>query len=212
MSTIPNFSFQVSSVMTVSKAAVLYRTFLLSIDKEIPGDIAEFGIYKGETAKELSRALSFLNSPKHVFMFDTCEGLPHPSQSDPTKLVGIFDTIEDIEGLYASDEAYIKSIMIDAEEKPLKNYTLIKGKIQDTAILFNKPISFAHIDFDLYEPTCIALELCFKYMTVGGYIVIDDYGTEWVGVTKAVDEMLRPRSDWRLHQSEIGQILGTRAS
>lgn len=212
MSSIPDFSFQVSSVMTVSKAAILYRTFLLSVDKDIPGDVAEFGIYHGETARELSRALTFLGNSKHVFMFDTCTGLPQPSSSDPTKLIGLVDTIEDIKGLYASDDKYIKSIMHDADNNPLRNYTLIKGKIQDTSILFNRRLSFAHIDFDLYEPTCVALKMCFDFMNVGGYIVIDDYGTEWTGVTRAVDEMLRPNSDWRLHQSEIGQILATRAS
>ena len=52
-------------------------------------------------------------------------------------------------------------------------------------------ISFAYIDFDLYEPCRNALKLIENSLSVGGIIAFDEAGTrEWPGETLAMKEFL----------------------
>ena len=48
-------------------------------------------------------------------------------------------------------------------------------------------IKIFRIDLDWYEPTKIALESLYDKISVGGYIICDDYGY-WKGARKAVDD------------------------
>jgi hypothetical protein len=192
-----HYDFKMSSVMTLPRAQVLYTLFLRCV--EVPGDVVEFGAYRGETAREFARVLKFmgLDTYKHVYIFDTCEGLPDPSRHDP----------QDRHGRYASAEEEIRDGMREESGQPLDNYTLIPGRVEDTIDALTRPLSFCHLDFDLYDPTCVALNKCFELVSPGGMVVIDDYGTEWTGVTKAVDELIRPRKpEWELRQHVPGQI------
>ena len=53
-------------------------------------------------------------------------------------------------------------------------------------------LSFAYLDFDLYEPTKIALEFIDECTSIGGVIVFDQACTqEWPGETLAMKEFLQ---------------------
>lgn len=93
---------------------------------------------------------------------------------------------------------------IQSTEYPADRIRFIKGKVEDT-ILAAAParIAVLRLDTDWYESTKHELEYLFPRLSVGGVLIIDDYGA-WEGAGKAVDEyftakrlpMLLARSDY----------------
>jgi hypothetical protein len=65
-------------------------------------------------------------------------------------------------------------------------------KIEDTVakVQLSQKVCFAYIDFDLYNPILIGLNFLDKYLSVGGYVIVDDYGFLSSGAKTAVDEFI----------------------
>jgi hypothetical protein len=62
-------------------------------------------------------------------------------------------------------------------------------------------VSFAYVDLDLYEPTRVALQFLHHVTSVGGMIMVDDYGYFSTGVKTAVDEFIEEENaDERLYE------------
>ena len=51
-------------------------------------------------------------------------------------------------------------------------------------------ISLLHLDFDLYQPTAVALDCLFDRVARGGIIIADQYGQTACGETEAINERL----------------------
>ena len=51
------------------------------------------------------------------------------------------------------------------------------------------------LDTDFYESTKIELEVLYKKLSIGGVLIIDDYGN-WLGAKKAVDEFFDKQKPW----------------
>jgi O-methyltransferase len=71
--------------------------------------------------------------------------------------------------------------------------SLHEGRFEDT-LAPARPVAFAHIDCDWYDPVRLCLERIFPVLSPGGYIVLDDYNT-YGGCRKATDEFLQARTD-----------------
>jgi hypothetical protein len=54
------------------------------------------------------------------------------------------------------------------------------------------PIAVLRLDGDWYDSTKVCLENLYDLVTVGGFVLIDDYGY-WEGCRRAVDEFLASR-------------------
>lgn len=155
---------------------------------ELPGDILEFGVYKGTS---FVRLLSFRNlleneNTRKVFGFDAFGKFPNVlSLESDKKFVEGFEG----NGGYGMSKKELEMLL---ENKGLRNYELIEGDILKTTQEFiaKNPamrISLLHIDVDVYEPTKIILEHLWDRVVKGGILMLDDYGTV-EGETKAVDE------------------------
>jgi hypothetical protein len=155
----------------------------------IPGDVAEFGCWKGSNLMFLAKILTLLepNSPKKVIGFDNFCGLPKPSKEDgPYALSQIGKYKGDLETLRLAINLF------DLDNK----ISLIAGDALKTIPKYKKDnshsvFSFCYLDFDLYEPTKVALDLIEDSLSVGGVIVFDEALTaEWPGETLAMKEYL----------------------
>ena len=71
--------------------------------------------------------------------------------------------------------------------------TLIRGLVQNT-MKINRPVAFAHIDVDWYEPVRICLEQIFPNLIIGGCIILDDYDC-WGGCRTAINEYFQNKED-----------------
>jgi asparagine synthase (glutamine-hydrolysing) len=71
--------------------------------------------------------------------------------------------------------------------------SLHRGLFEDTLSL-DEPVALVHIDCDWYEPVMLCLERLYPLLSVGGFIVADDY-FDWEGARRACDEFLAAHAD-----------------
>ena len=171
---------------TVSEA--IYIISCLHRALKVSGDICEFGVAQGATSRLLGYEI--LTGDRTLWLFDSFEGLPAPSEKD--------DLIDDIFSLGSMDR--YKGTMRCSETEvlhklaeigfPPARLKLKKGWIEDVLRQPDLPtaVAFAYVDFDFFEPIKAALEFLDRCMTVGATIVVDDYGYFSSGVQLAVDE------------------------
>jgi O-methyltransferase len=148
----------------------LLRELLREI-KDIPGDIAEVGVFQGGSAAIIREEIQ----DKKLYLFDTFEGFADElHESDPNNY-----RIGDC----SADETIVRELM-----KNEKDVWISKGKFPETAgIIKDNKFSFVHIDVDIYQATKNSLEFFYPRMNKGGIIVVHDFPVH-PGVLKAVQE------------------------
>lgn len=190
---------------TLARRQLLKRFFahidLFKLTLEVPGDIAELGVFRGfdlMTWANLLEAYSIGNRTKTVYGFDNWEGFVGVDQEDGgenTKMqrqIGGYSPARFKEELLAAIEIFDADRFIP--QKP--RIKLIEGDISETvpAFLDEFPgvrFAFIHFDCDMYAPTKAALRPLWERLSRGGLILFDEYAIkEWPGETKAVDELL----------------------
>lgn len=160
----------------------------------VPGHIAEFGMYRGANFMFVAKLLRLFDpvGPKEILGFDSFEGL--------TTFVPQDRSADQKRGLYAGSYEELMDL-IDLYEMG-DDVTVYKGLIQDTLppLLERRPeLSFSLVfcDTDLYEPTRIILEGVHPRLSKGGMFVFDEWNNEtYPGETTAVQEFLADHGDW----------------
>lgn len=172
----------------VSEAMYLLKFLHESLEFE--GDICEFGVAQGATSALLANEIRL--TKKNLWLFDSFEGLPKPSEKD-LLIDDIFNlgSIDKYEGTMCCQVDEVKS-RLDEISFPLERAKIVPGFIEKTINHANLPdkVCFAYVDFDFYNPTSVVLEYLNKHLSVGGFTIVDDYGFFSSGVKKAVDEFL----------------------
>src|ERR1700731_4618467 len=171
-------------------AEAVYLLNYLHRSLKVPGDICEFGIAQGATSALLANEIR--ETDKLLWLFDSFEGLPKPSDKDTL--------IHDIFGLGAMEKyqgtmAYGVNEVLDrlrAISYPLSRVKIVRGFIENTVSLGDLPetVCFAYVDFDFYQPILITLNYLDEHLSKGGSIVVDDYGYFLSGAKAAVDEFV----------------------
>jgi hypothetical protein len=154
----------------------------------LPGDVLEFGVYKGVSFVQLLsfRHLLENNFSRKIIGFDMFGKFPNDLMLESDKK--FVENFENAGGYGISK----KELENHLQNKGFSNFHLIEGNILETLPKFieDNPalkISLLHIDVDVYEPTKIILENLWDKIVVGGVLMLDDYGTV-EGETKAVDD------------------------
>jgi hypothetical protein len=154
----------------------------------LPGDVLEFGVYKGTSFVSLLTLRNLIENEnsRKVIGFDIFGKFPDKLQMDSDKKF-----VEQFEnsGGYGISRTELE---FHLNAKGIKNYQLVEGDINETVHKFindnpSLKISLLHIDVDVYEPTKIILECFWDKIVKGGILMLDDYGIV-EGETKAVDE------------------------
>lgn len=138
--------------------------------KDVPGDFIEIGVYKGDSARAIQRALP---EGKRFFLVDTFSG--HPCFNER------YDDLEHPIGRY--NDANWEQICADFPAA-----CILRTDIRTLGDLQIK-IAFAHIDVDQYESTLAAIKFVVPRLSKGGVIRFDDYNAV-SGATQAIDELI----------------------
>jgi O-methyltransferase len=159
---------------------------------EIPGDLIETGVWRGGASIFMRGVLkAYSVDDRLVWVADSFEGLPAPDlnlfpleakvQSGPVMQKAYHNFAVGLEEVRRNFAAYG---LLDDQVK------FLKGWFKDT--LPTAPIgalSLMRLDGDFYESTRDGLNNLYDRLSVGGYIIIDDYGEDtWTYCRKAVDE------------------------
>jgi hypothetical protein len=154
----------------------------------VPGDIAEFGIYRGANFLFIAKLMRLFDPDgwKQVHGFESFEGLTTFAASDGAAsantgaFAGSYDELIDLIALHELEDDVV----------------LHKGLIQDTLpplVAARPELSFSLVfcDTDLYEPTKLILNSLHERLTVGGMFVCDEWNhAQYPGETLAVREFL----------------------
>ena len=167
----------------------------LAKTKTIEGDICEFGVAQGCTSTLMANEIK--EQDKNLHLFDSFEGLPKPSSKDQLK-DDIFSlgSINAYTGTMSFSETMVVSKLKELSF-PEKRYIIHKGFIEGLIQKdkkMPKKVSFAYIDFDLYEPITIALNFLDKVTENGAIIIVDDYDYFSTGSKIAVDEFVKGKN------------------
>lgn len=138
----------------------------------VEGDIVECGTYKGGSAAVISQ-----HSKRHLWLYDSFEGLPAPSELDGSEAV-------EWTGKCYGRETDVIDVM-NRVGTPPSQYTIVKGWFSDT---FKRPlpkkIALLHCDADWYDSVFLCLETFYPLMDDGAVVVLDDFGA-WEGCREA---------------------------
>lgn len=145
------------------------------LKNNIEGDFIETGVWRGGSSIFMKGLLKCHDDNiRKVFVADSFEGLPPP---DPRYPADQHDILYRIKYLAVSKEQV---------EQNFKRYDLlddnvifIKGFFENS--LPTAPIgklALLRLDGDMYSSTIHVLENLYDKLSVGGYIIIDDYGLE----------------------------------
>jgi hypothetical protein len=167
---------------------------LLKSVLHLPGDIAEAGVYQGNSLLSIGLYLHQRQLPfkKIVFGCDSFMGF-NESVLDEIALGGDFDGEKRVGGF--SDTSY-EALRSKVEKLGLeRNVQLVPGYFQQSlASLENHRFCFVHLDCDIYESYQVCLKFFYPRMVPGGVILFDEYNDpHWPGCNKAVDEFFRNR-------------------
>ncbi|MFR3567592.1 MAG: TylF/MycF/NovP-related O-methyltransferase [Paraclostridium sordellii] len=186
-----NGFYLTSPVNRMGKQLAQYELYKKIVN--IPGEVLEFGVYKGASIIRFATYRELLENTysRKIIGFDIFGEFPKTDNDDDNKFIQRF---EEQGGNGISKEALEDFI----KHKNINNIELIKGNIFDTLDEFlekNKQIkiSLLHLDLDVYKPTKFILEKLYERMVPGGIIVFDDYGTV-KGATDAIDEFLKEKN------------------
>jgi hypothetical protein len=162
----------------------------------IPGDIVECGTWRGGSM--MAAALSLQaeqNLSRTLHLFDTFAGMPPPCDIDRTVFSGeaASSLLEKADGsslIWACASIDDVRANMAATNYPAGRIKFIEGRVEDT-IPSEAPdeISVLRLDTDWYESTKHALVHLYPKISIGGVLIIDDYGY-WEGARKAVDEYI----------------------
>jgi O-methyltransferase len=182
--------------MTAPSAVYVLRDAVRHVvEREVPGAIVECGVWRGGSMLAVAQTLLDLGrSDVHLYLFDTFEGMPAPTEED------ILWTGESAAALLEAEDRGDESLLwaqagVEAVANvmrsvpyPQDNVHLVQGMVEDT-VPDGAPdaIALLRIDTDWYASTKHELIHLYPRLAPGGVLIIDDYGW-WRGARQATDE------------------------
>jgi hypothetical protein len=169
----------------------------------VPGDLIETGVWRGGATIFMRGILKAHGvQDRRVWVADSFEGLPRPDVAKYPADTG--DQHHTYNALLGVSLEQVKSNferygLLDEQVCFLKGWfkdTLPEAPIEKLAIL--------RLDGDMYESTMDSLTHLYPKLSVGGFLIVDDYGIESPGCLQAVEDyrqahqILEPiqRIDW----------------
>lgn len=163
---------------------------LFSKTLNVEGDIMECGVFKGASLCNLASLIKIFGVDKMLIGFDIFGKFPETT-FEPDKLTRE-NFIQQAGTEQSIDIFKLKELL---EAKNFTNFKLIKGDVAKTLPQYfesnDAPISFVNVDVDMYEPTKAAIECLYPRLSLGGIMMLDDYG-KFDGATKAADDYFKP--------------------
>jgi O-methyltransferase len=152
--------------------------------RDVPGDLIETGVWRGGAVIFMRGMLQAYGEPnRSVWVADSFRGLPKP---EPHRT-------EDVEdALWAQP---FLAVSLDQVKNNFRRYGLLDDRVHFLPGWFDDTLptapvdrlSLIRLDGDLYDSTMVALRSLYPKLSVGGYVIVDDYHAVR-GCKQAVDD------------------------
>lgn len=141
----------------------------------VPGDLIETGVWRGG-ATILMRAVlkAYGDRDRRVWVADSFRGLPRPNPERAPADAG--------DALWAFGEL---AVPVEQVKANFCRYGLLDEQVQFLVGWFRDTLPAApverlavmRLDGDMYESTMDALSALYPKLSIGGYVIVDDYGS-----------------------------------
>ena len=167
-------SSEAETMIGMKRLDHLQHCVVQTIRDRIPGDLIETGVWRGG-ASIFMRAILFAlgDTTRTVWVADSFQGLPKPDPDRYPKDRGdrLWKWTSLAVSLEEVKENFARYGLLDDQVRFLQGWfsdTLPNAPIEQLAVL--------RLDGDMYESTKDALDALYPKLSVGGYVIIDDYG------------------------------------
>ena len=167
---------------------------LLGRTQDVPGDVAECGVFKGSSLCAIALHLQQSDIGKHAYGLDSFQGFDQSVGRD-IELGGAADREKRIGGFDGTSIGHVRGKL--ARLGLLDAVTLVPGYFADTLRTLPAPrFSFVHLDCDIYDSYKQTLAFFYPKLPGGGIILLDEYNDPpWPGCKLAVDEFLADKPE-----------------
>lgn len=168
-----NFSFTAHTMIGRARMDNLQFCMESILQDNIPGDFIETGVWKGGATIFMRGFLAAHDeTTRTVWVADSFEGLPvsthtldRPFDLSATAFPYLAVSLEEVQELFARYE------LLDDQVRFLKGW--FKDSLPSAPI---ERLALLRLDGDLYESTMDALTALYRKVSVGGFVIVDDYG------------------------------------
>ncbi len=170
----------------------MYEIFKLILP--VKGSVIECGVYKGFSLMAWANLSSMLepeNLTRRIYGFDTFEGFPTVSEKDSNPIA-----MPEQGAFYANTHDELQALISEYDKDRFLGHIdkvhLIRGDATKTIPQFiadhaHLVVSLLFLDFDLYEPTKVAIKHFIPRMPKGAVIAFDELDNPiWPGETQAL--------------------------
>ena len=178
----PQVAHSMIGVLRLANLAELTRTVLR---EGIAGDLIETGVWRGGACILMRGVLkAHGDTTRTVYVADSFQGLPPPDAHNYPADAG--QTIHTEPFLAVSQENVAENFrsygLLDAQ------VAFLPGWFKDTLPNLQAPaFAIIRLDGDLYESTIQALDALYPKLSIGGFVIVDDYGS-WPVCRQAVED------------------------
>jgi O-methyltransferase len=178
------------TMVTTRNLIAIYNLVQEADRRHLSGAIVECGVWNGGSAAMAAAASADAGNPsgqRTMWLFDSFEGLPPPSDKDNMAEQNAY-----FKGWCKGDVGMVKRAFNELGLS-LDQVNIVQGWFDQT--LPTAPMSdiaLLHIDADWYDSVKLVLDTFYEHVTPGGYVMLDDYGY-WQGCNRAVVDFFLER-------------------
>lgn len=180
------------SMLPMARIDNIHRCIRDVVEHDVPGDVIETGVWRGGATIFMRGVLEALgDTTRRVWVADSFEGLPEPdAERFPLEAERFHGSV--------IQRGYDRfAVDLPAVRRNFEAYGLLDDRVRFLPGWFSDTLPHAPIerlavmrlDGDYYESTIDALDALYPKLSVGGYVIVDDYGEDsWTNCRQAVDE------------------------
>jgi O-methyltransferase len=143
------------------------------LEKGVPGDLIETGVWRGGSVIFMRAVLKANGvNDRTVWVADSFQGLPKPdAEKYPADAGDVHHFIPELAVSLEQVQSHFRAFnLLDNQVQ------FLKGWFKDTLPTAPfKKIAVARLDGDLYESTMDSMTNLYPKLSVGGYLIVDDY-------------------------------------
>lgn len=192
-----NVWYQEAPVSRLAKALAQYDVYRSIV--HLPGEIAEFGTFKGASLVRLATYREVLESAhaRVIYGFDVFADMPAGEGAGDADVAQRFGNQGECLSLAETEELM--------RGKGFENVELVAGDILETLprFLAERPalrLALVNVDVLLKPVTAEVIRLCAERLVPGGVLMLDDYGKA-AGATEAAEEFLAASPGYELRRA-----------
>jgi O-methyltransferase len=155
------------------------------LQRGVPGDFLEAGVWRGGAAIFMRAILKvYGDTSRRVWAADSFQGLPKPDPRYPLDAGNTLWTLPQL------------AVSLEVVKANFERYGLLDDQVRFLVGWFHDTLPVApidrlsvlRVDGDLYSSTMDALAALYPKVSIGGYVIVDDYGIAALGCQRAVDD------------------------